>query len=166
VGACINYITVRGYTLVELVTVLILVGILAAFVGPRFFDLEVFQARGFYDEALSILRYSQKTAIAQRRAVYVNLQPTAITACYTSSFPCSVADGVPGPYGEKPYSVQAGGGTSATPGTIIFFDALGRPYNASDIVPNSTFTANLTLTITGGGNTRTITVERETGYVR
>lgn len=159
-------LTSRGYSMVELVVTLILAGILAAFVAPRFFDLEVFQARGFYDEALSILRYAHKTAIAQRRSVYINLQPAAITACYTSTFPCSVAEGVPGPYGEKPYSVQAGGGTSSDTGKIIFFDALGRPYNVDDIVPNSTFTANLTITITGGGQVRTITVEKETGYVR
>ncbi len=159
----------QGYSMIELVLTVLLIGILAAFVGPRFFDLEVFQARGFHDEALSILRYAQKTAVAQRRSVYVNLQATSITACYTN-FPCSVANQVPGPYGEKPYTVTAGAGVLTTnpalSPSIFFFDALGRPYNAANTVPISTFATNLAITITGGGVTRTITVEKETGYVR
>ncbi len=161
-----------GYSMIELVLVILLIGILAAFVGPRFFDLKVFQARGLHDEALSILRYAQKTAVAQRRSVYVNfsvdvnLQATSITACYANADPCSVADGVPNPYGEKPFTVTAGSGVGFAPSTSLFFDALGRPYNAADTIPISTFATNLSISITSGGVSRTISVERETGYVR
>lgn len=155
----------QGFTLVELVLVIVLLVILAISFGPRFFEINVFRARGFYDEALSALRYAQKTAIAQRRAIYVNLAATSVSICYTSVFPCStLADQVPGPYGEKPYAVSAGTG-GLTPVTTLFFDALGRPYKDTDTVPVSTF-PTLTLTLTGGGDTRTITVEQETGYVR
>ena len=156
----------QGFTLVELVLVIVLLAILAIAFGPRFFEIDVFRARGFYDEAISALRYAQKTAIAQRRAIYVNLATTTVSICYTSSLTCASAnDQVPGPYGEKPYTVSAGTG-GLSPVTTLFFDALGRPYNVADTVPNSTFTTRLTLTLTGGGDTRTITVEQETGYVR
>ncbi len=158
----------HAFTVVELVVILIIVGILAATVGPRFFDRDPFLARGFYDEALSILRYAQKTAVAQRRAVWFQLDATneRIALCYTNTFPCSTpADQVPGPYGEKPYTVTAASGVDLqTTTATYFFDTLGRPYNSGNTVPTSTFTT-LTISIVGGGDTRTITIERESGYV-
>ena len=154
--------------MVELIVTIIIVGILAVATVPRFFQIEVFRARGFYDETLGALHYAQKTAVAQRRSVYIRLDSASetATACYTSVFPCAAMNQVPGPYGEKPYVVTAASGVDLqTTTATYFFDALGRPYNAADTVPNSTFNT-LTITIAGGGDTRTITVERETGYAR
>jgi len=157
-----------GFTIVELVVILLIVGILAFGVGPRFFDLAVFRARGFHDEALSILRYAQKTAVAQRRAVWFQLDAAneRIALCYANEFPCvTPANQVPDPHGNKPYTVTAASGVDLqTTTAAYFFDALGRPYNAADTVPTSSFTT-LTATVAGGDETRTVTVERETGYV-
>lgn len=157
-----------GFTVVELTVILILIGILFVSVAPHFFDRDVFRARGFYDEALSILRYAHKTAIAQRRSVYFNLDAASeqIALCYTSTFPCSTAaDQVPGPYGEKPYTVTAASGVDLqTTTATYFFDALGRPYSSGDSVPTSNF-STLTFSIVGGDQTRTITIEGESGYV-
>ena len=158
--------------MVELIITILILGILAAVAGPRFFDADVFQSRGFYDYAMSTLQYANKVAIAQRRAVFVNLDSTSkqISLCYANTFPCSLAvNQVPQPTGEKPYTASAPGGvtltlSAASPYTF-FFDAIGRPYNSTDTVPTSTFTG-LTVTIGGGGDTHTIIVERESGYVR
>ena len=68
--------TVAGFTLIELITVLILVGILAVTALPRMFDRNTFESRGFFDETKSILRYAQKSAIAQRRDVCVTFAGT------------------------------------------------------------------------------------------
>ena len=68
----------RGYTLVELVTVIAIVAILAAIAGPRFFDHSLFRARGYADELAGAIRYSQKIAIATGCSV----QFTATTSGY------------------------------------------------------------------------------------
>ncbi|HZW22007.1 type II secretion system protein, partial [Noviherbaspirillum sp.] len=60
-----------GFTLTELIVTLVILGILAIAIVPRFLDRSTFDSRGFHDETLAILRYAQKTAIAQRRNVCV-----------------------------------------------------------------------------------------------
>jgi MSHA pilin protein MshC len=157
-----------AFTIVELVAVLLILGILAAVVGPRFFEREPFLARGFYDEALSLLRYAHKTAVAQRRAVWFRIDAASerIALCYADEFPCATpANQVPDPYGNRPYTVTAASGVDLQATTAsYFFDALGRPYNAGDSVPNSSF-VTLIVSIVGGSQTRTVTIEKESGYV-
>ncbi len=72
----------RGFTLVEMIMVIVIAGILAAVVAPRFFDNTVFQSRGFADQVQASLRYAQKVAIAQHRNVCVTFTlpaPSTIT---------------------------------------------------------------------------------------
>ena len=54
----------RGYTVVELVLVIAILGIMMGFAVPRFFDNSLFAARGYADELAAALRYAQKVAVA------------------------------------------------------------------------------------------------------
>jgi MSHA pilin protein MshC len=131
----------RGFTMTELITVIVIVGIMGAMVAPRFFDNDVFQSRGAADQARAALRYAQKMAIAQRRPVRVIFTSASPASCdgvlVVNTINCVISDKV----------VIA----TALPKTVTF-NALGQPVppNAAD-------------SITVGGNL--ITIEAETGYV-
>jgi len=135
----------RGFTLVELIMTMVIVGILAAVVAPRFFDTNVFQTRGITDQIQASLRYAQKVAIAQRTPVSLNLTTGADTNCGTDLVGGNVLCQI-----ELPPGVTI----TPAPPQAFTFNGLGRP-----------LTAVLAVQVTGGGATNTITIEPETGYV-
>ncbi|MBI5626893.1 MAG: prepilin-type N-terminal cleavage/methylation domain-containing protein [Nitrosomonadales bacterium] len=160
--------TNQGFTLVELIMTMVIIGIIAAVAAPRFFDTNVFQSRGFADQVQATLRYAQKTAIAQRRNVCVAFTlpaPSTITLTIDSNTPpdgvCNPAPAgnLQSPTGGPDYVITAPAGIAfdtvlpAVAPVDFSFNALGVPTNAPQ-----------TITITGAANG--ITIEEETGYVR
>jgi MSHA pilin protein MshC len=70
----------RGFTVIELVTVVVILGILAAVAAPRLFDNAVFNQRGYADEIAGALRYAQRIAIASGCNVRVNVNAAGYNA--------------------------------------------------------------------------------------
>jgi len=62
----------RGFTLVELIVVMIVLGVIAVTVLPRFADRSAFETRGFVDQTLATLQYARKVAVASGRNVCVS----------------------------------------------------------------------------------------------
>jgi len=164
-----------GFTLIELVMVMVLLGVLSVYATPRVFSSKDFYARGFHDETLSLIRYAQKTAVAQRRTVCVNLTAPApakatlsMASVDSSSLLANVCDkAVQGP---NLNCVVAGltGTTSCISAKsdisysliplALSFDGLGQPVGATLAqvvqVASSSFAIS-----------RTVTIEPVTGLV-
>lgn len=150
--------TRSGFTLIELVVVIVIVGFVALIAAPRFFSQPTFDAARFHDEAISAVRYGQKIAVAQRTNVYVVTSVSSVRLCYDTA--CSTA--ISKPADSAAFVVNAPNNITLA-GSSFSFTRLGQP--ASFVATPVPLAANTTLTIGGDGTSRQIVLERETGYV-
>lgn len=141
-----------GFTLVELVLVIVLLSIMSAVALPRFFERNTFQERAVYDDIANTLRFAQKMAVAtgcptQFQYIPANsrYQVMREQACNNATFDQVVVN--PGTQTDLSNTLN-GTPFSTTTNTITFF-ALG---NAS---------TDATFTVAG----KTIDVESETGFI-
>jgi MSHA pilin protein MshC len=139
-----------GYTLAELVIVIVIAAILAALTLPQWNQTAV-NAAWYYEQARSTVRYAQRTAVAQRRCMFVRVTGTQLevmqgtAACAITATPVTqLGNGQP-----VAFSAPSGVALSAAPNPFSF-NGLGQPSSAA--------------TVTVGG--RTIAVNAETGYVQ
>jgi MSHA pilin protein MshC len=155
----------RGFTLIELIMVIVILGVLAVFAAPRIINTGDFNARGFHDETLALLRYAQKAAIAQRRTVCVGFTSTSISLTMSSApstFNCATAVALTGPNGTPTITAKPGVTFDPTaPATSadwnFNFNGLGQPITTAGVaVP----TQRIKIV-----NASDVIVEAATGYV-
>lgn len=129
-----------GFTVVELVLVIVILTILASVAGPRFFGTKEFSERGYRDELAITLRYAQKVAVASGCPVRFSLSAAGYTLTQQAvlnghcdpadnGFPLTVllADG-------QAASGNTPAGVTVSPALVLHYDTLGRTDLATDQV--------------------------------
>ena len=145
----------RGFTLVELVVTLIIVGVLSVVALPRFADRVLFGTRGFVDQTLATLQYARKVAVASGRNVCVSAAAggtrltVTMAAARGAAGVCAAANVVANP--AAAWRTFAG---------VAYGNALATTFGADG---SATRTAAPHFTVVGD-STYTIVVEA-TGYV-
>lgn len=155
-----------GFTIVELVTVMIVVGILAAIAIPRITKTDAFSSHAYRNEIASALRHAQKSAVSHRRLVCAALTKDAVTLTIANQ-PYAVGDGSAtckvdyrSPDGSQYKSREAGiEAEGAFVGATLFFQPNG------DITTDSAGTVYAVgvIKITGQPG---LSIDGRTGYVQ
>jgi MSHA pilin protein MshC len=150
----------RGFTLPELIAVLLLVGILAATAVPKMQGALSFRDDGWRDQVVAALHYAHKIAVGHRRLVCASVGAAGVTLTIASSNPAtSCSAPLPGP-GGQPLAADSQGAAAASisPAGTIYFQPSGRA--STDGAGNNA--ADRTIAITGQA---AIVLVGETGHV-
>ena len=147
-----------GYTLVELVVVMAIAGVLAAFIAPCFWTQQTFSERGYADELAAALRFTQKAAVITGCPARLTLTSTSYAGAQQAAAgnTCNPADTTwtTALIGADGAAIQnsAPSATTSSPTGIFQFDTQGK------------LSSSPATTITVGS--RTITIVAASGLVQ
>ena len=155
---------VEGFTLIELITVITILGVLAVVVGPRFASTGVYDERTFYDDVLQAIRFAQTRATASGCLTQVSFSSAGFNVQIDSD--CNSGNGMsaidvinPDGYGTG-YTQREpapSGMTYSAAVNPLLFDGRGDALNSSLAVLSTPAQIQI--------GSRIIRVEGATGYV-
>ncbi|MBG3875634.1 type II secretion system protein [Desulfovibrio oxamicus] len=151
----------RGFTMLEVVAVLVLIGIMAAIAMDRFFDLSAGELGGMQDQVRSHLAYARTRSMNADEIFGVQIRGTTTYSIFRGGNTATLVT-LPGEAGGVITLPQGANFTTAT--TIISFDRWGRP--CSDATAVTRRTADATVTLSYQGQSQSIVVTRNTGFLR
>lgn len=164
-----NRLPQRGFTVVELVTVIVLVGILSAYVVIKKASQADVTLPSQAQLLAADLRHAQALASTWGKTLMVTMSSTG----YNVSCKTTVVAG-PGPCNVSPVidpatnqgfngTIQKGVSLSVSPtATVLYFDGLGRPVDSAGVLLASDVVYTLTAPSTAN---QTVTVGATTGRV-
>lgn len=146
----------RGFTIVELIMVIVIIGILAAVVGPRFFSKSNFDERFYFEEVLSSVRYAQKLAVASGCYIKAQVSGSSVTLHHYNNCGNKVKDeSVSGDYSVSSSSASITLGPY--PNTVVF-NSLGCVSDTRDCPPSGVVEWSV-------GDTFKLKIHAATGFI-
>ncbi len=145
----------------ELIMVVIIVGVLAAFAAPRMASFMGVRDDAWRDALVSSVRMAKKFAVGHRRLVCMNVANTTVSIRVALSNPATACNAdLPGPGGAGNFAAAANAQatTTVTPGNNLFFQPDGRVTTDGA----GTNVVDWTITTTGAV---AISIFGETGHV-
>ena len=144
----------QGFTMVELVIVIVLLGILSVTVLPRLSGSNEFRIVQLRDEVAAALRFAQKTAVSHRRNVCISVAGNVLAL--------QIADAHPANGCNQTLSIPGGAATVSVPGV-----SLSVTPAALVIQPSGQVTGNNSqkYEFSIGGGEYKLTLWAETGHV-
>lgn len=118
----------RGVTMVELVTVLLLVGVLAAVAAPRLAGMNTLPAAAWRDQVAAGLLHARALAQGHRRLVCASVATGAVQLTLATANPAtSCSSALPGPDGDTRWAVDSQQlAVTLTPSGTLYFQPDGR----------------------------------------
>ena len=153
----------RGFTLVEITVVVVLIGIISAVVFARSISMDRMNVVGEADKIRNHIRYAQSMAVKRNEVWLISCDATQ----YWLSDDSLNAVKLPGVTTAQITLADLGVNMNAF---TVYFDPLGVPYHLyvdKDNINNDPITPGnpLVITITAGSETQTLIVTSQTGLV-
>jgi MSHA pilin protein MshC len=139
--------------MIELITVMLLIGILAVVALPKFDLLKGFDEIGYTDQTRATLQFARKSAVARRRNVRIDLASTGITVTVERATP--EGTGSPGTYDPLPLPGSTTNTIAKPSGVTLPVATTTLTFNAAGSTADATYTIGPTI----------ITVIGATGHV-
>jgi prepilin-type N-terminal cleavage/methylation domain-containing protein len=138
----------RGFTLIELILVLVITAALAVFALPKVLDATLWRLRAFGDELQARHQAMLRLALQQRRPIVATITATGVSWAYNGG---AVIATLPCPANESPCIT---GGT----GTVTF--------NSGNSGATATSSGSaLTVTVASGSYSQPYRIEADTGLI-
>jgi prepilin-type N-terminal cleavage/methylation domain-containing protein len=160
----------RGFTMIEMVVVLVILAIAAAIVVPMASSAGTTQLRAAVNIVAADLEYAKSMAISRGQRYAVVFDPATETYRIADESGTTIAHPVKQGF---PYSVDFRADSrlgsvdivtaSFDGATAVSFDYLGSPYSGTG--PGATPMNSGVITLRAGGTMRTVSVEPVTGFI-
>lgn len=154
-------VAVHGFTMVELITVMVLVGVLAVVAMPRLDGALSLRSAAWHDQVQAGLLHARSLAQGHRRLVCVSVATGAVQLSMASANPATACNTVlPGIDGDARWAVDTSNiAVTSAPSGTFYFQPDGR------ITSDGAGTTTVNATITVAGETALV-LTGETGHVR